>query len=166
MKAAHFSEDTRDFLGLLAEHNVRYVIIGGEAVIYYGFSRLTGDVDFFYEPSKENSEKLFAALVQFWDGDVPGIGSPGELIQPGLILQFGVPPNRIDLVNSVGGVTFPEVWENRSTEEMEISGRMFPVNFIGLEELIKNKESIGRPKDQEDLKYLKRAREYRDKRQV
>lgn len=49
MKAAHFSKDIQDFIRLLNQHHVRYLIVGGEAVIYYGYARLTGDVDFFFE---------------------------------------------------------------------------------------------------------------------
>ena len=45
--AAHFSPDTRKFVALLLQHSVRYVIVGGEAVIFHGYARLTGDVDFF-----------------------------------------------------------------------------------------------------------------------
>lgn len=47
MRATYFSEDTRAFLQLLYKHKVKYMIVGGEAVIYYGYPRLTGDVDFF-----------------------------------------------------------------------------------------------------------------------
>ena len=59
MKAYHFSEDTQEFLRFLAKYGVKYVIVGGEAVIYYGYARLTGAVDFFYEDSKQNAEDLF-----------------------------------------------------------------------------------------------------------
>ena len=47
-----FSQDTRDLIRLLAVHKVRYLIVGGMAVIYHGHARLTGDVDFFYESTK------------------------------------------------------------------------------------------------------------------
>jgi len=43
----HFSPDLCDFLALIAKHQVRYLIVGGEAVIYYGHARLTGDLDIF-----------------------------------------------------------------------------------------------------------------------
>ncbi len=72
MKAEHFSDDTNEFLFFLYKHRVRYLIIGGEAVIFYGHIRLTGDIGFFYDPTKENAEKLFKALCEFWDGQIPG----------------------------------------------------------------------------------------------
>jgi len=82
-------------------------------------------------------------------------------MEEGLILQFGVPPNRIDLINQISGVTFREAWENRITTDIESEGREVPIHLIGLEELIKNKKAIGRPKDVEDLKYLKEVKKLR-----
>jgi predicted nucleotidyltransferase len=162
MKTTHFSKDIQEFLELLTKHSIKYVIVGGEAVIYYGFARLTGDVDFFYEPSRKNVLNLYRALDEFWGGDIPGINTFEELMESGTILQFGVPPNRIDLINSIDGVTFGDVWTGRTTERIEILGQTIPVHFIGLEELIMNKEKIRRPKDLEDLKYLKKAKERQD----
>jgi len=50
----YFSEDISEFIYLLYKYKVKYVIVGGEAVIYYGHARLTGDIDFFYESTREN----------------------------------------------------------------------------------------------------------------
>jgi hypothetical protein len=140
---------------------VKYLIVGGEAVIYHGYARLTGDVDFFFEPSNQNARKLYKALKEFWAGEIPGIRTFEELMELGLILQFGVPPNRIDLINQISGVTFREAWENRITTDIKSEGREVPIHLIGLEELIKNKKAIGRPKDVEDLKYLKEVKKLR-----
>ena len=108
MKASHYSKDIQEFLELLAKHKVKYVIVGGEAVIYYGYARLTGDVDFFFGTSKENTQCLYETLDEFWGGDIPGVDSFEELMESGTILQFGLPPNRIDLLNHIDGVTFEE----------------------------------------------------------
>ena len=161
MKASWFSDDVQEFLKLLAARKVKYVIVGGEAVIYHGYARLTGDVDFFFEPSKQNARKLYEALKQFWAGDIPGIKAFDELMEEGLILQFGVPPNRIDLINRISGVTFRDAWENKTIDSIESAGEEIPIYFIGLEELIKNKKAIGRPKDMEDLKYLRGVKKLR-----
>jgi hypothetical protein len=157
MKASHLSPDTPDFLLLLSTHKVRYVIVGGEAVIYHGFARLTGDVDFFYEPTAENARRLYRALDKFWRGSIPGLQSSRELTSQGLIIQFGVPPNRLDLVSSITGVSFKDAWKSRVREKVRIKQRSCSVYFIGLDQLIKNKESISRHKDLEDLKYLTAA---------
>jgi hypothetical protein len=157
MKTSHFSPDIQDFLLLLSTHKVRYVIVGGEAVIYHGFARLTGDIDFFYEPTAENARRLYRTLDEFWRGSIPGIQSPRELTSQGVIVQFGVPPNRIDLVSSITGVSFEDAWKSRVREKVKIKKRIYSVFFIGLDLLIKNKEAIRRYKDLEDLKYLKTA---------
>ncbi len=155
MKASHFSPDIIEFIYLLAKHQVEYLIVGGEAVIYHGHTRLTGDVDFFYKASQENVIRLYQALNEFWENDIPGLQDSKELLEPGIIIQFGVPPNRIDLVSRIDNVFFDEAWANRIIEKITSKKRTFPLYLIGLSELIKNKSSLNRPKDQEDLKFLK-----------
>jgi hypothetical protein len=131
MKASHFSNDTQQFLKLLHKYKVKYVIVGGEAVIYYGYARLTGAVDFFFGISKENAQCLYDALDEFWGGDIPGLDSFEGVMKSGTIFQFGVPPNRIDLVNRIDGVTFEEAWTGKVTTSLEISGESIPAHFIG-----------------------------------
>ena len=63
---------------------------------------------------------------------------------------MGVPPARIELINTISGVTFEEVWETK------ISGMYGKVSvfYIGKEELLKNKMASGRPKDIADVDEL------------
>lgn len=157
VEASHFSPDTQDFLLLLNKHRVRYLIVGGEAVIYYGYLRLTGDIDFFYDHQKENAKNLFRALKEFWSGSIPNVSDPKELEEEGLILQFGRPPNRIDLINRIEGVDFSEAWPFRKTVVITKDGASLPAFYIGLEQLIQNKVKVGRPKDLDDLKFLRRC---------
>jgi hypothetical protein len=157
MTPSHFPQDTQDLLLLLRKHEVRCLIVGAEAVIYHGFARLTGDIDIYFEPSGENCGKLFLALREFWAGDVPGLNSASDLAAKGTIIQFGYPPNRIDLINTISGLDFPEAWESRASQDILIRGEVVTVHYIGLAALIKNKEACGRPKDLEDLKYLREA---------
>jgi hypothetical protein len=153
-----FSPDTREFIALLHKHRVRYLLVGGRAVIYYGHIRTTGDVDFFYDSSNENARQLFAALDEFWDGSIPDLNRWEELTQPDMILQFGVPPNRIDLLNDIDDVKFSDAWPNRLTLQMPVGEEAVEVFLIGLDDLAKNKQASGRPRDLEDLKFLRRAR--------
>jgi len=142
---------------LLHKHRVRYLIVGGEAVIYYGYARLTGDVDFFYDRENANARALYAALAEFWGGNIPGIAGWGELMEEGVIIQFGRPPHRLDLVNRIDGVSFQEAWPARHVAHVQSQGASIPVLYMGLSELIRNKEAAGRPKDLEDLQYLRAA---------
>jgi hypothetical protein len=82
-------------------------------VIFHGYARLTGDADLFYDRDPANADRLFRALTEFWDGPIPGVATAAELAAPGVIIQFGVPPNRIDLINEVDGVSFGAAWRSR-----------------------------------------------------
>jgi len=156
--ASSFSSDIQEFLGLLSAHKVRAVVVGGEAVIFYGHIRVTGDIDIFYDRSPENAVRLFGALNDFWRGVIPELEDSRELEKPGVIFQFGVPPHRIDLLNEIDGVEFEAVWNGRTEVELQSGGNRINVSYIGLEELIQNKEASGRPKDLEDLPFLREAR--------
>ncbi len=74
-----------------------------------------------------------------------------------MIVQFGVPPNRVDLVGYVDGVSLVDCWEHRVVEELPGSGESFAVPCIGLQELIRNKHAVGRPQDQDDPRFLRRT---------
>jgi predicted nucleotidyltransferase len=154
MKASYFSTDVQEFIRVLADHDVRYVIVGGEAVIFHGHARLTNGIDFFYEPTVENAEKLWDALDEYWAGDMPGLKSAEGLRLIGATVQYGVPPNQIVLYNSLTNVSFAEAWDAKVDENVRIRGKKYPIYFVGLEDLIKNKTALKRDIDKEDLKYL------------
>jgi hypothetical protein len=75
----------------------------------------------------------------------------------GVVAQFGVPPNRVDLMNEIDGVSFAEAWKGRTIDSAVLAGRRVALAFIGIRELIKNKEAMGRYKDLDDLKYLRQT---------
>ena len=118
MTGEHLSADVQELLQLLQRHRVRYLIVGGEAVIFHGYPRLTGDVDLFYERTPANVKRLFLALQEFWGGEVPALESADELLPPGVVVQFGRPPNRIDLLGQLGTVSFARAWTRRSSETL------------------------------------------------
>jgi len=153
-KKSYFSPDITEFLFLLSKHGVQYLIVGGEAVIYYGHARLTGDIDLFYRISQGNVKRLFHALREFWNEKTPGVQNEKELMQEGMIFQFGVPPNRIDLISVFEGVQFVEAWQRRKVETLSYEKKSFSVYYIGLDDLIKNKKLVGRNRDKDDLEFL------------
>jgi len=77
-----------------------------------------------------------------------------ELSAPGLVLQFGFPPERIDVMTSVSGVVFDEAWPHRIS--VDIEGKQHPV--IGKEEFIRNKRAAGRPQDLVDADVIAKKR--------
>ena len=154
MKASYFSSDVQEFIQALSDQDVRYIVVGGEAVVYHGHARLTNGIDFFYEPTADNAEKLYAALDDYWAGEMPGLKSAEGLLLIGATVQYGVPPNQIVLYNSLTNAAFDEAWEAKVDESIRIRRKKYHVYFIGLENLIKNKTALKRDIDKEDLKYL------------
>ncbi len=149
-----FSPDVRDFLRELHDHGVRFMIVGGEAVIFYGHIRLTGDIDVFVDRSVDNAKRLYEALADFWQGVIPGVGHWSELQDAGVVFQFGVPPHRIDLLNDIDGVGFDDAWPRRNEVVLGEGEDRFRFSSLGLDDLITNKKVAGRPKDLDDLRYL------------
>jgi hypothetical protein len=76
---------------------------------------------------------------------VPEIQSAEELAEPGLIVQFGRPPNRIDLLNRIDGVSFEEAWKDKIELRIVCSGHQIPLFMIDLQNLLRNKRASGRP---------------------
>ncbi len=154
VSAVGFSADVVEFIRLLSRCRVRYVIVGGEAVIFHGYPRLTADIDFFYERTPNNAARLFKALERFWDKDIPGVKAASELLKPGIIIQFGRPPNRIDLLNQIDGVSFTGAWSSRISVRLKTRSGPVRLFFIGIGPLRRNKRATKRFKDLDDLEHL------------
>ena len=101
VSAALFSKDILEFFEMLRSYRVRYLIVGGEAVIQFGYARFTADMDIFFEAAATNAGRLYHALEEFWGGTVPGIESADALRGKGKVFQVGRPPNRVILLNSI-----------------------------------------------------------------
>jgi hypothetical protein len=150
----HLAPDIQAFIALLARHRVRYLLVGGEAVIHHGYPRLTGDVDFFFERTPSNARCLYRALREFWKGDVPAVSTAEELLEPDLVIQFGRPPNRIDLLNTLGTVVFAAAWRRRVRERLRARSVSAPLPIISLRDLLQSKRDAGRHKDLDDIEHL------------
>jgi hypothetical protein len=133
---------------LLKEYDVRYLLIGGYAVNYYGYVRATGDMDIWIAMHPDNAEKVVAVLKAF-GFDHPDI-SADLFLQENKILRMGVPPVRLEITTSISGVAFDECYRTRVVDELD----GVEVNLIDLENLKKNKRASGRPKDKVDFEKL------------
>lgn len=142
------SQDFKEFIQLLNVHKVEYLVVGGYAVAIHGFPRTTGDIDFWVKPSQENAERVVKSLIEFGFGSLDI--SIDDFIKNDSVVQLGFPPNRIDIMTSVSGLTFDECLKNK--KEVEFEGEK--INFISLHHLRINKKSTGRDKDNLDLKNL------------
>jgi hypothetical protein len=140
--------DFEDFLRLLEERSVEYMIVGGFAVAYHGFPRFTKDIDVFYANTPDSAVRLQAALVEF--GFQPVTVSIETLQRPDSVLSIGLEPVRIDLLNQIAGVSFAEALPNA------VRGRYGEVNvwFIGKADLLRNKRATGLQRDLGDVEEL------------
>lgn len=143
-------KDYEELLRLLNKYKVRYCIIGAYAVAFHKKPRYTKDMDIFVEPSVENGKKIIEALNEF--GFESLHLSEKDFAEKGSIIQLGYEPVRVDIITEIAGVSFYEAWDNRT--EGTYGNEM--VFFIGLKELIKNKEKSGRRQDVVDLDLLKK----------
>ena len=140
--------DFEELLRLLEEHKVEYLIVGGFAVAYHGYPRFTKDIDIFFRGTGENIQKLRRALIEFGFADNE---LPQDLFQKeGNIVTFGTEPVRVDMMNGIDGIDFQTAWINRQRGKY---GKT-EVNFIGRNELIKNKKSTSRAQDKADAEKI------------
>ena len=140
--------DLREFIELLNSHGIDYVVVGGHAVAYHGHPRFTGDIDFLVRPTQQNGARLVEALRAFGFSELSLAAE--DFVKPESIVQLGRPPNRIDLLTSISAVSFEEAWSSRVHADLD----GLPVAFLGLDELLKNKQASGRPKDVADAAVL------------
>ncbi len=147
-----------DFSALLAAfnaENVDYLLIGGRAYSFHDQPRYTKDYDLWIRPTVENAARAFRALVNF-GAPLDGVTAP-DLIDPDAYFAMGVPPNRIDVLNTIEGITFDDAWPNR------VEGRHGDelMWVIGADDLITNKRAVGRPTDMIDVERLERRKRYK-----
>ncbi|MEA2785876.1 MAG: hypothetical protein QOF71_1980 [Candidatus Eremiobacteraeota bacterium] len=145
-----------DFSALLAVFNdggVDYLLIGGRAYSFHDEPRYTKDYDLWIRPTKDNADRAYAALIRF-GAPLDGI-TRDDLIDPEAYYAMGVPPNRIDVLSAIEGITFDEAWPHR-VEGRHGEERMW---VIGIDDLITNKRAIGRPSDLIDVAGLERRQQ-------
>jgi hypothetical protein len=140
--------DFKEFLQLLNDHHVDYLLIGGYAVGYHGYPRATGDMDIWIAINPENAEKLVAVLAAFGFG---ATGIAADLfLQPNTVIRMGNPPLRLEILTTISGVEFADAYAQCITDSID----GVPVNIIGLDQLKVNKRASGRLKDLSDLENL------------
>lgn len=142
------TRDFKEFINLLNDHNVQYLVVGGYAETLHGFPRYTGDIDFWVKPEKENAENLLKTLKEFGFGTLDI--SLTYFLKEDAVIQLGCPPNRIDIMTGVSGLSFDECWNDK--KEVEAEGEK--INYISLHHLRLNKKTTARDKDIIDLKNL------------
>ncbi len=143
----------RDWIELLNLFNtckIRYLVVGGYAVMRYTEPRFTKDLDLWVATDIKNATAIYDALKTF--GAPLANLTAEDFCTPGYFYQMGRPPLRVDIMLSIPGIAFEDAWAQR--ERVTIAGETVP--FISKEDLIKAKEASGRPQDLIDVANLKR----------
>jgi hypothetical protein len=132
-----YTDEHTRLLRSLLDHNVKFILIGGHAAIYYGVNRNTGDLDILIEPTAENGKLLVSALKE--NGlDVPEI-LPEEF-EKELVLTFGLEPDAVDILNYTPGIEFNSAYAN----SVAVDFLNLRIRIIDIRDLIKNKERLRR----------------------
>jgi hypothetical protein len=132
----------------LTSNKVKYLMVGGHAVSYHGHPRSTGDLDIWVEISEDNAENLVKSIKEF-GFDLPDL-TVDLFLEEHRIARMGYPPLRIDILTSISGVEFSSCYERRVVIEIDD----FIVNILNFDDLIKNKSSTNRFKDNDDIENL------------
>jgi hypothetical protein len=137
----------KELLQLLNEFQVEYLIVGGFAVMKYGEPRYTKDLDIWVHNSAENSARVVETLKKFGAPLERDHITPKTFTETQVVYQIGVAPVRIDILTEITGVKFPGAWEKR------VASTFFgvPVHFISFDDLVTNKQALGRHGDLKDL---------------
>jgi predicted nucleotidyltransferase len=140
--------DFKEFLKLLNEKSVRYLLIGGYAVGYHGYPRATNDMDVWIAIHPDNAQRIVDVLKEF-GFDHPEL-TPGLFLKENKIIRMGNPPMRLEISTGISGVDFEESYASKIVDTID----GVQVNIIDLPHLKANKKAAGRLKDLADLENL------------
>jgi hypothetical protein len=150
MATIKLTQDFKEFLNLLNSEKIEYLLIGGYAVALYGVVRPTKDMDIWIATSDVNLRRVIEVLGKF--GFRRDQFKPEDFTGTQTVFRMGVPPDRLELITRIAGVSFDECYLRRRT--MDIDG--VPVSVIDYEDLKRNKLATGRVQDQADIARLEK----------
>jgi hypothetical protein len=143
------NSDFRDLLQKFNAAGVRYLIVGGYAVMVHTEPRYTKDLEIWIEPEQANARSVLSALA--------ALGAPTDSVQesdftePEVFFQIGIEPVRIDVMTSVKGLAFRSAWDRKAV--VDFGGVSAPV--LCREDIIAAKLASGRLQDRRDARQLK-----------
>lgn len=149
-------QDYKDLLSAFHAHGVRYLIVGGFAVIFHAQPRFTKDLDLFIKADPANAQATYAALAEF-GASLQNI-RPEDFADRGSFFRFGYDPKGFDILPHIPGVDFDVAWERR-VETVIDPATGLKANFISAGDLIASKLASGRPQDIADADAIRKAAE-------
>ena len=151
-------DDHIEVLNLLVKYEVKFLLIGGYAVNYYGYTRTTGDMDLWIEPSNENKTNIILALanLELDPDDLVELGK--EDFTQHVVFSIGIMPQKVDFITKVNFVEFSEAYSN--ARDVEMDGIHFKI--VQYRDLVLMKFNTGRLKDKDDIEKLQNINQNRN----
>ena len=143
-----FEPEYFELLSAFLAREVRFLIIGGYAVGFYGVLRGTKDLDLWIEVSPDNAQRIRAAIDDL--GFVADSLTLEVLLDPGFNIEVGTPPVVVELIKRIAAPPFEDCYARRQL--VEFQGLTLP--FLQLEDLIESKARAHRYKDLDDIARL------------
>lgn len=153
-----FTDEHQQLLSALVNNNVEFMLVGGYAVIHYGYDRSTGDMDIWLNTGNKNRDKLIEALKDF--GVIEEnltILKEMDFTNPVPVFYFGKEPRRIEFITLIANVDFEEAIQQ--VNHINLENVKVPV--IHYNHLIFSKLTSDRLKDKADIEELQRINKYR-----
>lgn len=153
-----FTDEHQQLLSALVNNNVEFMLVGGYAVIHYGYDRSTGDMDIWLNTGNKNRDKLIEALKDF--GVIEEnltILKEMDFTNPVRVFYFGKEPRRIEFITLIANVDFEEAIQQ--VNHINLENVKVPV--IHYNHLIFSKLTSDRLKDKADIEELQRINKYR-----
>ena len=147
------SSDFKDLLRLFNDFQVKYLVVGGYAVIKYTEPRYTKDLDLWVKADAENAQAVYEALLAF-GAPLEGM-TADDFAHEGYFYQMGIAPVRVDILMSVTGLDFDSAWPRRAAVDFD----GVQTWFISRSDLIATKRALGRAQDLLDVELLEQAAE-------
>lgn len=152
------NSDFKDLLCCLNEFKVRYLVIGGYAVVIHSEPRYTKDLDIWVDATTKNASALLKALKEF--GAPTNSIIEEDISKPGTVFIFGIEPNRVDIINKIKGANFSSAFQRRIKAKVDD----LEFNCISLKDLIHIKKIAGRIQDRLDVEKLEHVNKSQQKR--
>jgi predicted nucleotidyltransferase len=154
MKSNIFNDDFRDLIKAFNNNEVEYTLVGGYAVILYGYNRTTGDLDLFVNPTKKNYQRISKAFLEFGMPLFDMSEQKFLSLEEYDVFVFGRPPVSVDIITRMKGMEFVKIMDNIETRKVD---DLLEVKLIHLNDLIQVKKNVNRAKDIDDIHNLQKS---------
>jgi hypothetical protein len=144
------NSDFKELLQTFNEESVRYLVVGGYAVIHHSQPRYTKDLDLWVEPTAENARRVAKSFLKF--GLPLDEVTQEDFATEGTQFFIGIPPCAFDFLTTISGLVFSHAWENKVLSDED--GVAVP--YLGKADLITAKKAAGRLQDLADLEEIER----------